>query len=122
VEPERPVERPVSPPALQPRPERRNAIRQPPKIEPPPVRGVASGPAIEPATPRFRERVIALESVAERRVEVRIGTIEIHGSDLEPSLLPTPPPEAPAASPMPAASGFDDFAAIRTYAPWTNGR
>jgi hypothetical protein len=50
----------------------------------------------------------------ERVVQVRIGTIEIHA--------PQPSPPAPMAAPMPRSlprgGGFDEFARLRSYAPW----
>jgi hypothetical protein len=49
----------------------------------------------------------------ERVVQVRIGAIEIHAP---------PPPPAPMAAPMPRSlprgGGFDEFARLRSYAPW----
>jgi hypothetical protein len=49
----------------------------------------------------------------ERVVQVRIGAIEIHAP---------PPPPPPMAAPMPRSfprgGGFDEFARLRSYAPW----
>jgi hypothetical protein len=55
-------------------------------------------------------------------VHVRIGAIEIYGADADaraqtataiaPAAVATP------ASPASSAGGFDDYAALRSYAPW----
>ena len=72
--------------------------------EPPSEVPVASRPtAVEPS------------SIVERTVQVRIGTIEIQGSNASGVAAP------PAAAPAPvveAAQGFDDFARLRSYAQW----
>jgi hypothetical protein len=58
----------------------------------------------------------------ERTVHVRIGAIEIYGPDAGLSEH-TPAAIAPSAVaapsfPAPPAGGFDDYAALRSYAPW----
>jgi hypothetical protein len=52
-------------------------------------------------------------------VHVRIGAIEIYGADAGAGAQ-TPAAIAPVAAATPAspASGFDDYAALRSYAPW----
>ncbi|HEX7979879.1 MAG TPA: hypothetical protein VF461_14825 [Gemmatimonadaceae bacterium] len=75
---------------------------------------------IEPAM----QPVVALpvtqpERAIERTVHVRIGAIEIHGAAAQP---PAPAAALPAAEPArsaPLTGGFDDYAALRSYAPWT---
>jgi hypothetical protein len=63
------------------------------------------------------------ESTPERTVHVRIGAIEIYGADAG-GAAQTPTAIAPAtalatpASPASPAGGFDDYAALRSYAPW----
>lgn len=62
------------------------------------------------------------EPAPERTVHVRIGAIEIYGADAGGSARP-PAATAPAAvatpaSPVSPAGGFDDYAALRSYAPW----
>jgi hypothetical protein len=74
-------------------------------------------PAVmQPAALRVGAGIEILEAASERQVDVRIGTIEIHGPE------PTAPPAVPvAAAPVePAApvGGFDSFVRLRTYAPW----
>jgi hypothetical protein len=61
------------------------------------------------------------EPAPERIVHVRIGAIEIHGADAA-SRTPAsvaPAATAPAAVFASAPGGFDDFAALRSYAPWS---
>jgi len=68
--------------------------------------------------------VPALQSAPapERTVHVRIGAIEIYPARAEPgspapaALAPTP--VATSSAPASAAGGFDDYAALRSYAPW----
>jgi hypothetical protein len=73
-------------------------------IEPAPLAAAA------PAAPRT-------EPTAERTVHVRIGAIEIHAA--QPAAVPLPPSTPAAVAPQtPAAGGFDDFARLRSYAPW----
>jgi hypothetical protein len=73
---------------------------------PPVLARDAAPPAPQPAkAPPSEERI----------VQVRIGAIEIHAP------APTPAPPAPAAVPMQRSlprSGFDEFARLRSYAPW----
>jgi hypothetical protein len=62
------------------------------------------------------------ETNPERTVNVRIGAIEIYGPD-EGADTPKLPPSTPAAvAPSTTAAspggGFDDYAALRSYAPW----
>ena len=88
-------------------------------------RAQAVAVVIEPA-PRSEVTIpaIALRNdaapTAERTVHVRIGAIEIHsGESAQAPTAATPAPAlavaAPSASP---AGGFDDFTALRSYAPW----
>lgn len=89
---------------------------------------------VEPAAPAALERAAVLvepapaaatgraalawsEPIEERTVHVRIGAIEIHATEPPSSALvaTAPAPAAPQASP---ATGFDDFARLRSYAPW----
>jgi hypothetical protein len=66
--------------------------------------------AVSPVLPPAK----VLPPSQERVVQVRIGTIEIRA--------PQPPPPAPIAAPMPRSlprgGGFDEFARLRSYAPW----
>jgi len=69
----------------------------------PPLPGQVAVPPVPPpakVSPPSEERV----------VQVRIGAIEIHA----------PPPPTPTAAPMqlPRGGGFDEFARLRSYAPW----
>jgi hypothetical protein len=62
-----------------------------------------------------------VEPVPERTVHVRIGAIEIYTADNATSasvasVLPAAAPAVPSAAP---AGGFDDYVALRSYAPWT---
>jgi hypothetical protein len=50
----------------------------------------------------------------ERIVHVRIGTIEIQAANTPPAAAAPPP----ATSQARAADAFDDFAPLRSYAPW----
>lgn len=64
-----------------------------------------------------------VQSTPERIVHVRIGAIEIHGANVDPGAQPSAA-TAPSVSATPAsaaspAGGFDDYAALRSYAPWT---
>jgi hypothetical protein len=64
--------------------------------------------------PPAADAAVARPPAADRIVQVRIGAIEIVGA--------TPPPPAPAAPlatspPTQRAHGFEDFAALRAYAP-----
>ncbi len=69
--------------------------------------------AIAPAPPERSNATPARPEVAppERTIHVRIGAIEINGAE---------PPQAPAAPPAAVTPppGFDDFADLRSYAPW----
>lgn len=61
------------------------------------------------------------EPAPERTVHVRIGAIEIHGADAaaqQHSVTATAAAPAPAALPTPSPGGFDEYAALRSYAPW----
>ncbi len=60
-------------------------------------------------------------SAPERTVHVRIGAIEIHGAAsafIPQAALPAAPSAVDAAASSTASSGFDDFTALRSYAPW----
>lgn len=69
-----------------------------------------------PAESRHSPRIEILEPQPERRIEVRIGTIEIHGP--ETTAPATVPVAAATAEPAPSTGGFDGFVRLRTYAPW----
>lgn len=80
---------------------------------------------IEPAdAPAVPAAAAPLVSTPERTIHVNIGAIEIIGDEgqsaarpaLEP---PSQPAESSRASGSTASAGFDDFAALRSYAPWT---
>jgi hypothetical protein len=62
------------------------------------------------------------EPAPERTVHVRIGAIEIHGADVTASqqhpVTAAAGTSAPAALPTPSPTGFDEYAALRSYAPW----
>ena len=61
------------------------------------------------------------EPTPERTVHVRIGAIEIFGADAasqQPAVAAAPSATASAAAPTSPPSGFDDFAALRSYRPW----
>jgi hypothetical protein len=74
-------------------------------------------PAVmQPAALRVGPGIEILEAASERQVDVRIGTIEIHGP--EPTAHPTVPVAAAPVEPAAPASGFDSFVRLRTYAPW----
>jgi hypothetical protein len=74
--------------------------------------------SIEPAPlwtqPRVSEELVREVPEAERPVHVRIGAIEIHAAEPERAAasVPAPPP------PIAPAGGFDEFARLRSYAPW----
>jgi len=75
----------------------------------------------EVAAPAIRLPIA--EPVPERTVNVRIGAIEIYGADAgaakaTPSDMSIAAVAAPAANAAPAG-GFDDYAALRSYAPWS---
>jgi len=53
----------------------------------------------------------------ERTVHVRIGAIEIHGVE-SPAAPPPPAPLPPSTPPATVTAGFDEFARLRSYAPW----
>ncbi len=57
------------------------------------------------------------ERTAERTVHVRIGAVEIHAAPPASAPLPPTPPAAVAPQAAPAG-GFDEFARLRSYAPW----
>ena len=132
--PERGQATPTSPPIeLSGDPSPRNQIEpreslgqaQPPLAPPVPVR---AGPqpieprrepataSIGPATPRPSPRP-AIDVLEGRRVDVRIGTIEILGADPAPAVHPSPAPASVTHEPAPPG-GFDAFVRLRTYAPW----
>ena len=61
-----------------------------------------------------------VEPTPERTVHVRIGAIEIFGGDAaspQPAVAAAST-AAPTAAPTSPPSGFDDFAALRSYRPW----
>lgn len=93
-----------------------------PTPEPPPLRPLPAGAPLEKAVEPARAALpgpATVEPLPERVVEVRIGTIEIHGA--------TPAAPAPAAPVIPAtparenpshSDGFNHFSRLRSYAPW----
>jgi hypothetical protein len=92
-------------------------VREQPTPRREPVAPTPIAPAIDfvpiQAT-RPRWTAVASEPVRPR-VEVTVGSIEIIGP--EPGA--SPPPVAVAPAPVASApSGFDDFASLRSYAPW----
>jgi hypothetical protein len=93
---------------------------RPPTVEPPMglvMLAPRLEPASEPASPRLSPpapRLAEPSQVIERTVQVRIGTIEIHGTDAPaPAVAPVPPPHPS------SAQGFDAFTHLRSYAPWS---
>jgi hypothetical protein len=81
---------------------------------------VAAAPlasAIEPAptTPPLRSLP---DPAPERVIQVRIGAIEIHAPQPVAPAAPLAPSAPATAPPPPPAGGFDDFASLRSYAPW----
>ena len=77
---------------------------------------------IEPAERAVTSAPVSrAEPAPERTVHVRIGAIEIHGADAasqQHSVTAAAGTSAPAALPTPSPTGFDDYAALRSYAPW----
>ena len=97
------------------RPERPSAIVAP---VPSTVAAAPAGSLIEPlssATVATTPRIDQAPSVVERTIQVRIGTIEIHGHDVPPVVAPPPAAPVPVTRPD---SGFEDFAPLRSYAAW----
>lgn len=88
----------------------------PPALPPPPAVTEPAVSAVPPApAPAARSA-----APPERVVQVRIGTIEIHGAPPPEAAGPAPaapeqPGDRPTASP---SAGFDEFAGLRSYAPW----
>ena len=75
-----------------------------------PTQSVAVAPPAEPAAPS-----------QERTVHVRIGAIEIYPADTRANAQ-APAVAAPVLAAAPSsvpAGGFDEFAALRRYTPWT---
>jgi len=111
-------------PALRPAPIEIVAPRLEPLDATEPIRHAAAlTPASRDLPPQFSLGAVPPAPTAakasppseERVVQVRIGAIEIHAP------MPPPAPPAPAAVPLPRAvprGGFDDFARLRSYAPW----
>jgi hypothetical protein len=63
---------------------------------------------------------MGIEAIREQRVTVRIGAIEIRTPEpRQPAANPFPVPSPPPPAPVPA--GFDAYARLRTYAPWSPG-
>ncbi len=82
--------------------------------EPPlPVASVEPAPVRMP--PRASEDAARVEPEPERLVHVRIDAIEIHAAVPEPASTRAHAPP-PSAAP---AGGFDEFARLRSYAPWS---
>jgi len=75
--------------------------------------------SLEPAVSTRAAASARAEPAPERTVHVRIGAIEIHGADAAPSAPATAAPVAAERTTNAApVSGFDDYAALRSYAPW----
>jgi hypothetical protein len=79
---------------------------------PPTVASVEPAPARTP--PRAAKDAAREEPDPERPVHVRIGAIEIHAAASEPASTSAPAPPPPTTPP----GGFDEFARLRSYAPW----
>jgi len=84
----------------------------------------ASAPTVVTIEPVERPETAATaaraEPTPERTVHVRIGAIEIFGGDAaspQPAVAAAST-AAPTAAPTSPPSGFDDFAALRSYRPW----
>lgn len=77
---------------------------------------------IQPSPTTAAAAPTPIDRPPERTVHVRIGAIEIYGAaaggaPAQAAIAPSvPSTRPPVASP---ASGFDDYAALRSYAPWT---
>jgi hypothetical protein len=82
-----------------------------------PETAAAPGPVVPPARPHTPVRPArpAAGPEAQRHVEVRIGTIEIHAGAAEPARIPLAAAEQ---APAPEPGGFESFAMLRSYAPW----
>lgn len=77
-----------------------------------------------PAAPAAAAPMLSMLSTPERTIHVKIGAIEIVGDDgrsPERGTLEQPShvAEASRATGATPPAGFDDFAALRSYAPWT---
>ncbi len=85
-----------------------------------PVPAAPALPAIVPLAPvavSATHRLPDLPAPENRIVQVRIGSIEIHGA--APAAVPAPAPVAASAAAARAASGgFDQFTRLRNYAQW----
>lgn len=87
-------------------------------LQPPlPETAATPRPVVPPTRPHtlVRPTRTAAGPEAQRHVEVRIGTIEIHAQAPEPAGIP---PAAPDLAPAPEPGGFESFAMLRSYAPW----
>ena len=81
--------------------------------------GIEPAPRAEVTIPVMALRNDAAPT-AERTVHVRIGAIEIHSGDSAqaPTAATPAPALAVASASASPAGGFDDFTALRSYAPW----
>lgn len=114
--PPRTHERAAEPPAVAPRVDTVAVWPEPSDTSTPVVVKIepVERPAAAIASPRA-------EPLPERTVHVRIGAIEIVGADgsaPQPTVAASPAAVAPAVAPTSPPSGFDDFAALRSYTPW----
>jgi hypothetical protein len=109
--------------------ERARADAAPPLIAPAIAQLAADLPLPVPVTIQPAEvaapaiRLPPVESAPERTVHVRIGAIEIYGADAgiakaTPADMSIAAVAAPAANATPPG-GFDDYAALRSYTPWS---
>jgi hypothetical protein len=83
------------------------------RIVPAPSSPAPATAAVEPAPPP-EVRPSPIASGPERIVHVRIGAIEIHGTPAPSLAAPAPSPPA-----TPPSAGFEEFARLRSHAPWT---
>jgi hypothetical protein len=79
----------------------------------------AEASGIRPAPRPPARRLPTVESATGRRIQVRIGAIEIHGEEARPvAPAAASPAVLPPTAPPIVGEGFAAFARLRTYAPW----
>ena len=79
---------------------------------------VTIAPAATEQPPVRGARIEQPSPAPERTVHVRIGAIEIHGAAPAAATAPASPVAVPARNGHAAADSFDNFARLRSYAPW----